>query len=131
MRRGSAPLLQDDGAIFSDQGYDPATGMWLENLPDLTGLIPERPTFEDAAAALRLLRETFKTFTSYPLLIRMSANCLDCSCGQANEVRLCHLQHCALWPFRFGKDPNPSRRGFAVKLPVYTHDFQEEKEIGT
>ena len=58
----SAPLLQDDGTINSTQGYDLATGMWCENVPDLTGLVPERPTKDDAAAALRLIRETFKTF---------------------------------------------------------------------
>lgn len=31
--------------------------------------------------------------------------CLDCCAGQAEEVRLCHLERCALWPFRFGKNP--------------------------
>ena len=58
----SAPLLQDDGTINSTEGYDPASGMWCENVPDLTGLIPERPTRNEAEAALRLIRETFKTF---------------------------------------------------------------------
>jgi len=58
----SAPLLEDDGAIHSAQGYDRASGMWRENVPDLTGLVPEQPTVDDAAAALRLIRETFKTF---------------------------------------------------------------------
>ena len=36
----SAPLLQDDGTINSTQGYDLTTGMWCENVPDLTGLVP-------------------------------------------------------------------------------------------
>ena len=36
--------------------------MWCENVPDLTGLVPERPTKGEAAAALRLIRDTFKTF---------------------------------------------------------------------
>jgi hypothetical protein len=67
--------------------------------------------------------------TKAVILKAIRNNCLDCSCGQANEVRLCHLQHCPLWPFRFGKDPTPSRRGFAAKPSVYTHDFQQEKEI--
>ena len=58
----SAPLLQDDGTINSTQGYDLTTGMWCENVPDLTGLVSERPTKDEAAAALRLIRETFKTF---------------------------------------------------------------------
>ena len=58
----SAPLLQDDGTINSTEGYDPASGMWCENVPDLTGLISEQPTRNEAEAALRLIRETFKTF---------------------------------------------------------------------
>ena len=39
----SAPLLQDDGTINSTEGYDPASGMWCEDVPDLTGLVPEHP----------------------------------------------------------------------------------------
>jgi hypothetical protein len=58
----SAPLLHNDGAISCNEGYDPSSGMWCENVPDLRGLIPERPTKEAATAALRLIRETFKTF---------------------------------------------------------------------
>ena len=58
----TAPLLQDNGAIKSTEGYDSASGMWCENVPDLMGLVPERPTKNDAASALRLIRDTFKTF---------------------------------------------------------------------
>ena len=58
----SAPLLLDNGTFNSIDGYDAASGMWCENLPDLDRLIPRRPTKGDAAAALRLIRETFKTF---------------------------------------------------------------------
>lgn len=36
--------------------------------------------------------------------------CLDCCCGQANEVRLCVCKDdCTLWQFRFGH--NPARKG--------------------
>jgi hypothetical protein len=58
----SSPLLQDDGTINSAEGYDSASAMWCERVPDLTGLVPDRPTKDDAAAALRLIRDTFKTF---------------------------------------------------------------------
>jgi hypothetical protein len=58
----TAPLLQSNGTIRSTEGYDAASGMWCENMPDLTALIPETPTKDDAAAALRLIRESFKTF---------------------------------------------------------------------
>ena len=31
--------------------------------------------------------------------------CLDCCCDQANEVKICEIKNCPLWPFRFGKNP--------------------------
>ena len=31
--------------------------------------------------------------------------CLDCSCYQVSEVRLCEAVKCPLWPFRAGKHP--------------------------
>jgi hypothetical protein len=58
----ASPLLSEDGAISRSEGYDPASGMWCENVPDLQGLIPDRPTENQARAALHLIRETFKTF---------------------------------------------------------------------
>jgi hypothetical protein len=58
----SVPLLQDDGAIKSGDGYDFASGMWCENIPDLAKLVPEIPTKEEARAALTLIRHAFKTF---------------------------------------------------------------------
>lgn len=37
--------------------------------------------------------------------------CLDCCCGQRNEVKLCPSNDCPLWEFRFGKLPkNDSRK---------------------
>jgi hypothetical protein len=44
----TAPLLQDDGTIKSTEGYDPDSGMWCENVPDLTGLVSDQPSREDA-----------------------------------------------------------------------------------
>ncbi len=57
----SAPMLGDDGTIFSGQGYDSTSGMWRENVPDLAGFVPKQPTQNDAIAALQLIRETFNT----------------------------------------------------------------------
>ena len=34
------------------------------------------------------------------------AKCLDCCCGQVQEVRLCPAESCALWPYRMGHNPN-------------------------
>jgi len=33
------------------------------------------------------------------------AKCLDCTCNQPKEIRLCPITECSLWPFRMGKSP--------------------------
>ena len=33
------------------------------------------------------------------------AKCLDCCCGQMNEVRLCPCKGCPLWAYRMGHRP--------------------------
>ena len=38
------------------------------------------------------------------------AKCLDCCCGQANEVRLCEITSCPLYEFRMGHNPNIKRQ---------------------
>ena len=58
----STPLLSSDGSIRSARGYDTTSGFWLENVPDVSALIPSHPTRADAMGALRLLRRTFSTF---------------------------------------------------------------------
>lgn len=35
--------------------------------------------------------------------------CLECSCGQTSEVKLCPNEQCALYPFRMGKNPYVTR----------------------
>jgi hypothetical protein len=56
----TTPILNDDGTIRSMNGYDPATGLWCHNIPDLD--IPERPGRQEATAALLRIRHTFRTF---------------------------------------------------------------------
>lgn len=56
----TAPLLAADGGIRDAVGYDHATGLWCCQVPPLC--VPERPRKEEAAMALRRLREAFKTF---------------------------------------------------------------------
>ena len=58
----SAPLLHEDGSIHAVEGYDPATGLWCYNVPDIAMLVPATPTRADAERALRTLREPFRTF---------------------------------------------------------------------
>ena len=38
------------------------------------------------------------------------AKCLDCCCGQVNEVKLCPCPDCPLYPFRLGKNPYRQKR---------------------
>ena len=38
------------------------------------------------------------------------AKCIDCCCGEKGEVKLCPCENCALYPFRFGKNPFHTRR---------------------
>lgn len=36
----------------------------------------------------------------------MRAKCMDCTCNQPKEIRLCTMPDCALFPFRMGRNPN-------------------------
>jgi putative DNA primase/helicase len=56
----TAPILTPDGAVWTVDGYHSASGLWCTGAPALR--IPERPTRLQSEAALRLLRETFRTF---------------------------------------------------------------------
>jgi hypothetical protein len=60
--------------------------------------------------------------TKAAVLQAIRRKCVECCCGQPGEVQKCHLTACDLWPYRFGRDPDPSpNRGFA-KSTVYTGD---------
>lgn len=50
------------------------------------------------------------------------AKCLDCCCGQVNEVKLCPATGCALYPFRLGKNPN-------IKQREYTEEQREQMRL--
>lgn len=56
----TAPLLSNDGSIRVAQGYDPASGMWCHNIPVVD--VPHTPSQEQAEAALRYIRQRFRTF---------------------------------------------------------------------
>ena len=56
----TAPVLSADGAVRSTEGYDPESQLWCAKVPKWQ--IPERPSREQAEAAFRVLRETFRTF---------------------------------------------------------------------
>jgi hypothetical protein len=54
--------------------------------------------------------------------------CLDCSCGQPSEVRLCESVKCPLWPFRAGQHPYTSSK---LENPLHGADFTEENGSAT
>jgi len=45
--------------------------------------------------------------TKAVLLHAIRGKCLDCSAFQPGEVRECPVTACGLWPYRFGRDPDP------------------------
>ncbi len=42
--------------------------------------------------------------------------CLDCSCGNINDVKSCTHTQCALHSFRLGKNPNARHEPTAAQL---------------
>ena len=59
------------------------------------------------------------------------AKCLDCCCGSSNEVRLCTVEKCPLYPYRFGKNPNRAGIGnrnasFSLQKPNSAQDSEKE-----
>ena len=54
--------------------------------------------------------------------------CLDCCCGQAAEVRRCHIESCALWRYRMGKEENdelkPQRKKAEKTDEIEDEDFE-------
>ncbi len=45
------------------------------------------------------------------------AKCLDCCAGSPQEVRLCPVHDCPLYPFRFGRRPKTTATRSLPKLP--------------
>jgi putative DNA primase/helicase len=59
----NAPTMRPDGSLLTQEGYDPATQLWYRTDGNLAlGNIPERPTKDDAFAALELFRRLIQEF---------------------------------------------------------------------
>ena len=56
----SAPILKGDGSFRVAQGYDTETGLWCHSIPAID--VADRPSEDDARAALLRLRRYFRTF---------------------------------------------------------------------
>jgi hypothetical protein len=57
----STPTMRLDGSLLTSEGYDPATGLVLLGSPPVPS-ISDRPTKDDALAALRLLTDLLAEF---------------------------------------------------------------------
>ncbi len=63
-------------------------------------------------------------------------NCLDCSAGSVKEIKLCPIEDCPLYRFRFGKNPNRAGIGgkgfpkeFVEKSLAESGDFANKGEV--
>jgi len=56
----SSPMLDADGAIRCENGYDATTGVYLYKVPKIT--LPDKPSRQDAMSARATLRHAFRTF---------------------------------------------------------------------
>ena len=54
--------------------------------------------------------------------------CLDCTCNQPKEVRLCPVIECDLYPYRMGTRPSKATldtiKAFYEENPEYSGGFQ-------
>jgi hypothetical protein len=56
----TSPILRADGSILCEAGYDPETQVYVDAPPAVK--VKDKPTKQDAEAALLALREAFRTF---------------------------------------------------------------------
>ena len=57
----STPTMRPDGSLLLEQGHDEATGLLLVEPPSMPA-IPDKPTIENALAALKLIEELLAGF---------------------------------------------------------------------
>ncbi len=76
------------------------------------------PSLVDLMAEGRNQASKVRKKNAIPLPLKIiRTRCLDCVCGSAHEVRMCHLSDCAAWPYRFGRSP----REDDLRVPCYDH----------
>ncbi len=54
------------------------------------------------------------------------AKCLDCTCYQVTEVKLCPAKDCPLWMFRLGKNTTRKKRVFTDKQKKHLKNMLAE-----
>lgn len=68
--------------------------------------------------------ETITTPRTTTPIKAIRAKCFECSGESFQEIRLCPIPGCPLWPFRFGKRPKTAaREGYKVDPLVTPQDL--------
>ena len=81
-------------------------------MPDLRGMAPNEKGLQMSVYNKITEEEAVRAgFEKKPLLKAIREKCLDCTVYQANEVRLCQIRDCSLWPYRMGNNPFTRRKG--------------------
>ena len=58
------------------------------------------------------------------------AKCMDCTCHQPKEIRLCRIITCPLWPYRMGHRPKGQEAGQLLEEAVApVEPIQEAMEV--
>lgn len=59
----------------------------------------------------------------------IKGKCLECSCGDRNEVKNCLIPSCALYPFRLGKNPFRAKRELTEEQRQVCRDRFEKARV--
>ncbi len=68
--------------------------------------------------------------TNKIILQTIRKHCLECVCGLPMEVELCTSENCALYPYRFGKDPKPNPSRSKILAGNNTDQFSNNSTPG-
>jgi hypothetical protein len=69
-------------------------------------LKPMNEETRSRAAEARKARSNIRKKHCIPAPVKaIRVKCLECTCGSVNEVKLCHLSDCPLYPYRFSRNP--------------------------
>lgn len=53
-------------------------------------------------------------------------NCLDCMCGNSEEVKKCPSENCPLFPFRFGTNPFNKKREYSEEYKAVLRERMKQ-----
>ena len=57
-------------------------------------------------------------------------HCLECGDGKPKSVKICNLEECPLYRYRFGKNPERKGKGGLCKKVVIQEPISERQRVG-